>query len=469
MPRHSFIQMSKLPDLKGRISYIGSPDRQENLFAVYDTADTEFWTCLARESRQEFKRCGTEGKCIEARELIIALPENYTRYDPDEVLKEFTERFKGQYGVECTSALHYNKTKTNYHIHLIFSERLLLETPDNKIAIRAVYFDETGKRVRTKKEITGEDGTIRKGCTVIPKGEIYEQHMFTTKNTFFKSKGFLTEVKELLTEQINLHVREEEKLVVFDQNSVYLPTKKIGKNNPLADEIRADNEARQDWNRTADLALVVGVPEEKVLEIKREEIQNRSKYSISEHGWLPGLFRTIIQKAKSILELLIRQAKLPPKPKPGIDMAVFKEMKELLHRLRKCASEIKQIQDTKLPELRAQLSEITGIFKGKERKAKEAEIEATEKKVSDLKDRISRMVREYGYPDGQAFMAAYNKAERIVKQYEWELAEWKQQVEGKPAEEKKLPERRSVVAQLHRIRDEAQKPSKRSYRDRDER
>ena len=57
----------------------------------------------------------------------------------------------------------------------------------------------------------------------------------------------------------------------------------------------------------------------------------------------------------------------------GIDMAVFKEMKELLHRLRKCASEIKQIQDTKLPELRAQLSEITGIFKGKERKAKEAE------------------------------------------------------------------------------------------------
>lgn len=70
MPRHSFIQMSKLPDLKGRISYIGSPDRQENLFAVYDTADTEFWTCLARESRQEFKRCGTEGKCIEAREKV---------------------------------------------------------------------------------------------------------------------------------------------------------------------------------------------------------------------------------------------------------------------------------------------------------------------------------------------------------------------------------------------------------------
>jgi len=211
------------------------------------------------------------------------------------------------------------------------------------------------------------------------------------------------------------------------------------------------------------------ITQEKVLEIKHEEIQNRSKYSISEHGWLPGLFRTIVQKAKSILELLIRQAKLPPKPKPGIDMAVFKEMKELLHRLRKYASEIKQIQDTELPELREELSETTGIFKGKERKEIEARIKVKEQKVSTLKDRISRMVQAHGYPDGQAFMAAYNKAERIVKQYEWALAEWMQQVEGKPAEEKKPPERKSVLEKLHRIREEAQKPPKRYYRDRDER
>ena len=79
------------------------------------------------------------------------------------------------------------------------------------------------------------------------------------------------------------------------------------------------------------------------------------------------------------------------------------------------------------------------------------------------------MVKEHGYPDGQTFMAAYNKAESIVKRYEWELAEWKQQVEGKPVDAKKPPERKSVLAQLHRIREEAQKPQKRSYRDRDER
>lgn len=37
----------------------------------------------------------------------------------------------------------------------------------------------------------------------------------------------------------------EQRLKVFDKNSVYLPTKKIGKNNPKAAEIEADNTARQ--------------------------------------------------------------------------------------------------------------------------------------------------------------------------------------------------------------------------------
>ncbi len=57
MPRHSFIQMSKLPNVKGRISYIISHARQENLYATYRTADSTFWSNLARESQQEFPIC----------------------------------------------------------------------------------------------------------------------------------------------------------------------------------------------------------------------------------------------------------------------------------------------------------------------------------------------------------------------------------------------------------------------------
>ena len=127
MARHSFIQMSKLSNVKGRISYISDPKRQEYLYATFSTReDMTFWNDLAKECQEEFKRFGTEGKCIEARELIIALPEEYTKFDPNQVLREFTEQFKKRYDVECVSALHHNKTKKNYHIHLIFSERRLL-------------------------------------------------------------------------------------------------------------------------------------------------------------------------------------------------------------------------------------------------------------------------------------------------------------------------------------------------------
>ena len=68
---HSFIQMSKLSNVKGRISYISDPKRQEYLYATFSTReDMTFWNDLAKECQEEFKRFGTEGKCIEARELI---------------------------------------------------------------------------------------------------------------------------------------------------------------------------------------------------------------------------------------------------------------------------------------------------------------------------------------------------------------------------------------------------------------
>ena len=92
-----------------------------------------------------------------------------------------------------------------------------------------------------------------------------------------RTKPFTKEVKELFTDTINCYVKEEsEKLSVFQQGGVYLAMKKIGKNNPKAEEIKADNAARQEWNRTVDVALVEGVPEEDILKIKQEKIHRRN-------------------------------------------------------------------------------------------------------------------------------------------------------------------------------------------------
>ena len=134
----------------------------------------------------------------------------------------------------------------------------MLEHPEVKIATRNMFYDEQGKHRRTKKEILDEQGNLQAGCSIIPKGEVYESHIFTKKDEWFKSDAFTREVKEMFTEIINSHVKvESEKLSVFQQGGVYLATKKIGKNNPKEAEIRADNVARQEWNRTVDTGKII--------------------------------------------------------------------------------------------------------------------------------------------------------------------------------------------------------------------
>lgn len=473
MARHSFIQMSKLSNVKGRISYISDPKRQEYLYATFSTReDMTFWNDLAKECQEEFRRSMAKGKCIEARELIIALPEEYTQFAPDRVLQEFTEQFKKRYGVECVSALHHNKTKKNYHIHLIFSERRLLSEPDIKIATRSVFYDENGKRVRTKKEITGEDGQIRKGCTVIKKGEAYESHLFTVKDDAFKNELFLEEAKHFYTDLINSHIHDpERRLKVFDPNSVYLPTKKIGKNNPKAAEIEADNAARQDWNRTADMALVFGIEESKIIEIRNEHVYDEATRSVQRHGWLPGLFLGIIQKAKEILMGLIRETEVPPKPTLSVDMAEYRKMQKLMVKVQDEARAVKQLMHGELPKLEKQLAETTGLFKGKERKALQEKIAGVQQEIDRRMDRLPGIMKEDGYPDVQAFKRLYDEATILVEQYNRDLAAWERQIHGEPQPQQAPPEKESIRKKLRDMEAEAkrrnaerqQKPQHRRY------
>lgn len=431
------------------MDYISNPKRQEHLYAVYQTggATPEFWKNLARENQKDFTASGTKGKCIEGRELIIALPENFVEYTPESVVRLFGEYFHFQYGVECCAALHHNKAKTNYHIHLVFSEREMLKEPQIKIATRNMFYDEKGKHVRTKKEILDADGNMREGCRIIPKGEIYESHIFAPKKEYFKSKAFTREVKETYTNLINEYVKDEsEKLSVFQPGSVYLATKKIGKNNPKAAEIKADNAARQEWNRTVDVALVAGVPEEKILEVKRTEITDKISQSIRDNGRQPGFFRVILTAAVKFLMEYIQKLRIPPKPKLEIDIQEFKQMENLKYRLDNQLKAIRQAESVELPRLEKELQNITGFFKGKEKREAQTKIDNCKKRILKMKDQLKQIVKESGYPTVKEFLKNYNKAYDIVAEYKEELRLWKLKNEK---EQPKPEQRESVLKRLH--------------------
>lgn len=72
-----------------------------------------------------------------------------------------------------------------------------MDEPIRKIATRNMFYDESGKHVRTKKEILSSDGELKSGCKIVKKGEVYEENFFEKKNPFFKSKAFTDEVKRV--------------------------------------------------------------------------------------------------------------------------------------------------------------------------------------------------------------------------------------------------------------------------------
>ena len=485
--RHSFIQMTKLSNVRGRITYISSHAKQEHLYAVYETTERSYWTELARCSQQEFKKSGVEGNCIEARELIIALPESlYEQGMPDMLLKSFTDKFKEKYGVECVAALHHNKRMTNFHIHLIFSERQLLAEPVIKIATRNMFYDEHGNHVRTKKEILDEAGNIRKRCKVIGKGEVYEKKLFTSKNTRFKQEDFLDEVKLFYTRMINHWVTDEkDRLTVFDRNGPYLATKKIGRNNPKAEQIEQDNKLRMDWNREVDRAIISNVPMDDILQIKREHITEPIKRSIEMHGNRPQRLALILNIAITELVLLISKVieaarairnKILHTDVPKTDKTDFasnivvdntdntsaiEESTKVENKITTQEETIKEVNVTKpdkpvmtpeaatypkLKKIKAELDNQNNLIFQAEQQRGNLEIELSDLKglakltrkaelqrkidektdyINRLKIGLSNMVRNYGFENMNEFYLSYKESQNAYAEYQQEVDDWK--------------------------------------------
>ncbi len=327
---------------------------------------------------------------------------------------------------------------------MIFAERKRLDQPEEKTATRNMFYDEQGRHVRTKKEILDGDANIRKGCKIIKKGEVYERKIFTIKDGRFKQESFLDEAKVFYTDLINQMVIDDKgRLSIFDKNGPYLATKKVGKNNPKAEAIKADNEIRMEWNRTVDRALVSGVFEAAVVELKKTEIMDKIKQSVEQNGNKPELFGEIVRAAVALFEKLIakvmrkvrdiaekvigkaidavketpKETKRPSQQKPSVLASKYPRLKEIDRRLKDQNKAIFE-REKKRDELKKELSECTGIFKGGRRKELQQEIDSINDHISNMRKRFSAIVREYKFDSVQAFHKELNVAKSEYLDYQ---------------------------------------------------
>lgn len=454
MPRNAFAQISKITDCAGRIDYMSNPDRQEHLYTTYSTIDDDyFWTELANTCHREHIKYGASGRVVEAREWIIALEESLIELDPDMVIRKFVDAFHEKYGVECKAALHHNSSQTNYHIHMLFSERQLLEEPIEKIATRNMFFDENGKHRRTKKDILDEDGNIRPGCKIVAKGEVYEKQIFSEKNSFFKTKAFKKESQELFKDINNSLITDEDrKLSIFNPESVYLATKKVGKNNPMAEYIVADNEVRKEWNMSVDQALIAMVSREDILEVKRNDIQSEIRKSIAENGNAPGLFSAIVSKAVAIVKDMVHKAyermeavttsivapaiddepkeiklespkKIPPKPQKPSGIENFDYYQSIFDQIKRYGGKIRANEKT-IDALEKAAACCTSVFKILDKIKYEKEIESLKKENTGYHKLQENIVGKYGYSDVDSFMKLYWNTKNAKDTYEKKLSDW---------------------------------------------
>ena len=243
--------------------------------------------------------------------------------------------------------------------------------------------------------------------------------------------------------------------------------KKVGKNNPKKVQIEADNKYRSMWNQTVDRALVSGVPEEQILEVKHKEIGQKAKASIHQSGRNPALFKSLIMTAVCTLEVLIskifkmaleqvdkvlgtvvkaepeqtvikevnepetaKNEPIPEKPVKSALASKYVRLADIYDKLEKQNSAIYQ-REQQLAELEKEIAGLKGIFKGKQRKQLQEQAEQLRTQITNMKRHLPNIVQDYGYKNVKDFLAEYRASKAEYNDYQSAVAKWEKQTGNK--------------------------------------
>ena len=192
----SFARATKLTNITGRADYISNPDRQEKILAKSASIDLEPYQQFERAKQ---KTLAAGSKNIEGREIILALPNEWSKLRQKELARRADHLARTIVGDDrdVQWAVHWNKAHTNLHLHVIFSERQREKEPGRWD--RDIYLTAEGKVARTKADRARlPDGSI--APPVHRKGELKDG--FTAKDPRFKQKGWLHDLKGQLKKEM---------------------------------------------------------------------------------------------------------------------------------------------------------------------------------------------------------------------------------------------------------------------------
>ena len=255
----SFARVTKLSNIGGRADYITNEKKQEAILAKSEAVD---W-----KPYQDFERANqrTVTANNEGREMIIALPNEWSKLPPAELHARANIIAQTAVGksTDLQWAVHWNHARSNLHVHVIFSERQREENAGRWD--RNIYATADGKVARSKADRAKDS----EGNYILLHHKGEEKGGFTAKDKTYTTKGWLADTKDRLkqtfTERWGVNIEKPDYLHQYHEGK--------GKEAPA---IRQKNEVIKAVNgRLKDLASVGFSVEQNALPPIRANMKNR--------------------------------------------------------------------------------------------------------------------------------------------------------------------------------------------------
>lgn len=269
-----YSRQTKISNVVGRSDYISNEKRQEKI--VLHSKSSEFdWKDYV-DFEENNKR--TDKANNQARELVIALP---NKLADNENIKaccdELAINLLGS-NRDYEYAVHWNKSHTNLHMHLLFSERERNKDLQPKVYKRDMYVDQkTGKTC--KKDNPNAVLRIKKGDIQKDKdGNIkYNSDKFTVKDPKFKQKAWLEENQKIIQKTLGKYGY---KLNIFDKNSNDIAQKKLykGAKNDYLEYARNWNNQAKKINQINKTYRVLDKNHKKISPLMRKQSEREKVY-----------------------------------------------------------------------------------------------------------------------------------------------------------------------------------------------
>ncbi len=232
-------RVAKISNAVGRSSYITDPDRQEEIVLHKESMQHSWEVHSAFEKAHQKTNVANN----EALEVHIALP-NALAQDKkklesvcDDLVKDIVGSNK-----DYEYSVHWNHTRTNLHVHILFSERENQLELEPKIYKRDIWQDKDTHKLAKANAVNAEL-VHRKGEVQRDKeGNIkYQTDVFKPKDKQYISRNWVQSVRDITQKILKAHGYE---LDLTTKDSPYLAQKKLYKG-ASADYI----EKVKEWNK----------------------------------------------------------------------------------------------------------------------------------------------------------------------------------------------------------------------------